>query len=120
MGVHFFNLSGNDGDTVSLVIPVDGQDDKFISTITHDIVVVTWDGVSSKPSSVEVIATLEGKEENVRINDGKVDPAGRLWTGKLLFYLCYLIALRNNVKIGIIYESSLEHSSELKLTQNNN
>ena len=73
-----FDFSGGDGDTVSLVIPVEGQDDKFLATITHDIVLVTWDGISSKPSSVEVLATIEGKEENVRINDGKVDPAGRL------------------------------------------
>lgn len=105
---------------MSLVVQVEGQSNKFVASITNDIAIITWDGISSKPSSVEVIATFEGKERKVKINDGKVDPAGRLWTGKLLFYLCYLIALRNNVKIGIIYESSLEHSSELKLTQNNN
>lgn len=74
---------GSDGDVVSLVIPVEGQVDKFVASISHDIVIVIWDGVSSKPSSIEVIATLEGKEENLKINDGKVDPAGRLWTGTM-------------------------------------
>lgn len=72
-----------DGKCVSLVVEVEGQKNKFVVTITNDIAVVTWDGVSSEPSSVEVIATIEGKEQNVRINDGKVDPAGRLWAGTM-------------------------------------
>lgn len=72
------------GNTVSLVVQVEGHNDKFVVSINNDIAVVTWDGVSSKPSSVEVIATLEGNEERTRINDGKVDPAGRLWAGNFV------------------------------------
>lgn len=73
-----------DGNTVSLVVQVEGQDDKFVVSINNDIAIITWDGRSSKPSSIETIATLEGNEERTRLNDGKVDPAGRLWAGKYL------------------------------------
>lgn len=71
------------GNTVSLVVQVEGQNDIFVVSINNDIAVVTWDGVSSKPSSVEIIASFEGNEDNTRINDGKVDPAGRLWAGTM-------------------------------------
>lgn len=82
---------------MSLVVQVEGQDDKFVAAINNDIALVTWDGVSSTPSSVEIITTLEGNEEKTRINDGKVDPAGRLWAGSILilflqvknFTFCY-------------------------------
>lgn len=79
---HSVKLAG-DGNTVSLVVQVEGHHDKFVVSINNDIAVVTWDGVSSKPSSIEIIANLEGNEEKTRINDGKVDPAGRLWAGTM-------------------------------------
>ena len=89
-------LPTGDGNTVSLVVQVEGQNDKFVVAINNDIALVTWNGVSSKPSSVETIKTLEGNEEKTRINDGKVDPAGRLWAGNYtlqlkIFMFCYLL-----------------------------
>lgn len=77
------SVNFGDGNTVSLVVQVEGQNDKFVVAINNDIALVTWNGVSSKPSSVETIKTLEGNEEKTRINDGKVDPAGRLWAGTM-------------------------------------
>ncbi|XP_066994233.2 regucalcin [Anabrus simplex] len=74
-----------EGGPVSIVIPVQGQKNKYVITIGRDIAIMTWDGVSSSPSHVERVATVDevdGKREN-RLNDGKADPTGRLWAGTL-------------------------------------
>uniref|UniRef100_A0A1B6D6W9 Regucalcin n=1 Tax=Clastoptera arizonana TaxID=38151 RepID=A0A1B6D6W9_9HEMI len=63
----------------SLIIEVEGQKDKFVVSQTNDLYVVSWDGVSDKVSSKELLVKLEESKEGTRINDGKVDPAGRLW-----------------------------------------
>lgn len=70
---------------VSLIIPVKDQADKFVITLRRKVVLMTWDGKSSKPSALEVIATVDqedGKQDN-RINDGKADAAGTLWAGTM-------------------------------------
>lgn len=66
----------------SIIIPVRGKTDQFIVTLERDLVLVTWDGVSEKPSKVEKITDVDGNTEN-RINDGKCDPSGRLWMGTM-------------------------------------
>ncbi|XP_068082338.1 uncharacterized protein [Anabrus simplex] len=74
-----------EGGPVSLIIPIEGQKNKFLISIGCDLAIITWDGVSSKPSNVERIANVdheEGKCEN-RFNDGKADPSGRLWAGTM-------------------------------------
>ncbi|GLH01975.1 Regucalcin [Gryllus bimaculatus] len=74
-----------DEGTISLVVPVDGQKDKFIISVGRNISILTWDGKSEKPSNLETIAEVddeEGKREN-RLNDGKADPSGRLWAGTM-------------------------------------
>uniref|UniRef100_A0A1B6DWB3 Regucalcin n=1 Tax=Clastoptera arizonana TaxID=38151 RepID=A0A1B6DWB3_9HEMI len=67
----------------SLIIEVEGQKDKFVVSQTNDLYVVSWDGVSDKVSSKELLVKLEESKEGTRINDGKVDPAGRLWAGSM-------------------------------------
>lgn len=47
----------------------------------RELVVVTWDGVSSKPSKIEKLHEVDQGTTNV-FNDGKADPSGRLWIGK--------------------------------------
>ena len=42
---------------------------------------VEWDGQSSAPTSLKTIATVEDDRPTNRLNDGKCDPRGRLWTG---------------------------------------
>lgn len=63
---------------MSLIIPVEGQKDKFLISIGKDLVVVTWDGKSPKVSNIERLVTVEG---GGAINDGKCDATGRLWAG---------------------------------------
>lgn len=71
---------------MSMIIPVEGTSDKFLISIGRKLVIVTWDGVSSKVSDVEPIVEVD-KEDGVntnRFNDGKTDPSGRLWAGIFL------------------------------------
>lgn len=68
---------------MTLVVPVEGSDDRFLISIGRKLAVVTWDGISSKVSSTEVLLEVENEPgyTNNRFNDGKADPVGRLWAG---------------------------------------
>lgn len=46
---------------------------------------VTWDGVSEKPSKIETLLEVENEPGffGNRFNDGKADPVGRLWAGTM-------------------------------------
>lgn len=65
----------------SLIIQVEGQKNKFVVTQTNDLHLITWDGESNKLATNEFLVKLEHSDAGTRINDGKVDPAGRLWAG---------------------------------------
>ncbi|XP_049949061.1 regucalcin-like [Schistocerca serialis cubense] len=70
---------------VHFIIPVKGKADKFVINMGRNVVLMTWDGVSSEPAALEVIATVQdedGSRDN-KINDAKVDAAGTLWAGTL-------------------------------------
>lgn len=64
---------------MTLIIPVEGQKDKFLISIGKQLVVVTWDGESDKVSKIEPLVTVESEGA---LNDGKCDATGRLWAGK--------------------------------------
>lgn len=73
-----------EGGPVSLIVPVDGTSDQFLISIGRKLVIVTWDGDSTKVSKIEPLVEVD-KEADVntnRFNDGKTDPSGRLWAGK--------------------------------------
>lgn len=57
-----------------------GQRDKFIVSLEREISILTWDGRTGKISDVQTLAEVDKGTEN-RLNDGKCDPNGRLWTG---------------------------------------
>ncbi|KAB0795139.1 hypothetical protein PPYR_04817 [Photinus pyralis] len=69
----------------SLIVPISGSSDRFIITLQREVAVLTWDGVSSRPTSIETIAIVDTDNalKNNRINDGKVDPLGNLWAGTM-------------------------------------
>lgn len=54
-------------------------------SIGRKLAKVTWDGISDKVSGIEILGEVENAPETKdnRFNDGKVDPAGRLWIGTL-------------------------------------
>ncbi|XP_049771797.1 regucalcin-like [Schistocerca cancellata] len=70
---------------VHFIIPVKGKADKFVISMGRNVVLMTWDGESSEPAALEVIATVDdedGSRDN-KINDAKADAAGTLWSGTL-------------------------------------
>ena len=70
-----------EGGTVSLIIPIQGEKDKFVITVGRNVAIMTWDGVSSTPSDVKIVSTVHDEKKDNRFNDGKADPTGRLWAG---------------------------------------
>lgn len=80
----FSGLDGHDGRSVSLIIPVKNQPNKFVISVDRDLGVVTWDGKSTKVS-FEKIAEVDTAADVIgnRINDGKCDASGRIWFGTI-------------------------------------
>jgi len=72
-----------DAGPVSLVAPVEGEPNKYLVTIERDVQIMEWDGVSTKPSSLKRLYTVDDHCKTNRINDGKCDAAGRLWAGTM-------------------------------------
>ena len=53
-------------------------------SVGRNLAILTWDGVSSTPSDVKIVSTVDDEDEKKvknRFNDGKADPTGRLWAG---------------------------------------
>lgn len=69
------------GKQVSVIIPVKGNCQQFVIGLERELSLVTWDGISEKPSKIEKIADVDQGTQN-RMNDGKCDANGRLWVGK--------------------------------------
>ncbi|CAH0390011.1 unnamed protein product [Bemisia tabaci] len=73
------------GKTVSFVVPVEGKEDsEFVVGLERDVVHVVWDLKSNKPTATKVLCSAEEDRGRNRLNDGKVDPTGRLWAGTML------------------------------------
>lgn len=70
------------GKQVSIIIPVKGNCQQFLVSLERDISIITWDGVSEKPSKIEKISEVDVGTKN-RMNDGKCDGVGRLWVGTM-------------------------------------
>jgi len=72
------------GDDVSFVIPLEGSKDKFVIPVGCNVAILTWDGESSTPADVKYVCSVDNEKGlNNRLNDGKADPTGRLWSGTM-------------------------------------
>ncbi|XP_011177931.2 regucalcin [Zeugodacus cucurbitae] len=69
----------------SFIIPVEGENGKFVVGCGRRVVVIAWDGVSPKAQVVRVVREVQPGDEFAlnRLNDGKADPRGRLFAGTM-------------------------------------
>lgn len=70
---------------MSLIIPVEGEKNKFVVTIGRQLVTLKWDGESDKVTEITKIGEVDDQSDTLdnRFNDGKCDPTGRLWAGTM-------------------------------------
>jgi sugar lactone lactonase YvrE len=62
---------------------VSGTDNEFVISTGRDLQRMVWDGVSSSPTSLTNIVSIDPTNPNIRFNDGKCDQWGRLWAGAM-------------------------------------
>lgn len=70
---------------MSFIIPVEGESDQFVISINRELHLISWDGVSETVTTLRKIAEVDDQSEVAgnKFNDGKTDPTGKLWAGKL-------------------------------------
>ncbi|KAK9869821.1 hypothetical protein WA026_003550 [Henosepilachna vigintioctopunctata] len=68
-------------DYSSFIIPVEGEPNKFVVSVGKDIAIITWDGVKENIEDIETLVKVDNVDNKNRLNDGKCDVLGRLWTG---------------------------------------
>ncbi|XP_008547645.2 regucalcin [Microplitis demolitor] len=69
---------------VGVAVPVVGENNTFIVGCGTSLVRVTWDpSTDNTDPEVKTLATVDSSRDDIRINDGKVDPRGRFWAGTM-------------------------------------
>lgn len=68
---------------IAMVIPVHGEENKFLITQATDLGVIEWFGSNTKITSYQKLthAGSSINDEECRFSDGKCDTSGRLWIG---------------------------------------
>lgn len=72
-------------ESVSFIIPVEGEKDKFAVGIGHRVGVLSWDGFATSAKIDRSVFEVESEDKlkGNRFNDGKADPVGRLVAGTM-------------------------------------
>lgn len=67
----------------SFIIPVEGRKNQFVIPMDKDLVLISWDGTSSKLAILENLGVADNTStlKSNKFNDGKCDSSGRLWAG---------------------------------------
>jgi len=67
----------------ALVVPVEGEANKYIVGVGRSLLLMEWDGRSTEPTSLTNMFTVEPDQPDNSWNDGKCDSKGRLWAGTM-------------------------------------
>ncbi|RZC37252.1 SGL domain containing protein [Asbolus verrucosus] len=70
---------------VSIIIPVEGEKNKFVISLGRRLATIKWDGESKQVSDITTIGEVDDDPDTLgnRFNDGKCDPHGTLWVGTM-------------------------------------
>ena len=81
--VYFISEGKGEGeDSVTLVVPVENEPNKFVISLGRSLRVLEWDGKSNADTSnLKTLKVVTDENLNGRFNDGKCDSNGRLWAG---------------------------------------
>ncbi|XP_075226679.1 regucalcin-like [Lycorma delicatula] len=79
--VHSALVGSGTSQPLAIIVPVEGEKETFIISMKNDLARIKWDGELNKTSEPKVFQSLEPRDNTNRINNGKVDPKGRLWAG---------------------------------------
>ncbi|CAL8113457.1 unnamed protein product [Orchesella dallaii] len=82
-----------DQERVSMVMPVEGQENRYVISVGRTLQLMEWDGRSTSPTSLTTMFSVEPDNPGNRFNDGKCDTKGRLWAG----------TMNDNQPIGSLY-----------------
>lgn len=82
-------------------MPVANTKEKFVIGFGKKFALLTWDGISEDPTSVEPLIEIDSGLET-RFNDGKVDPQGNCSRLTLILYLnLFFNHFRHNVHVRL-------------------
>ncbi|XP_063241863.1 regucalcin-like isoform X2 [Bacillus rossius redtenbacheri] len=70
------------GGQVTFIVPMKGDKNTFLISIQQCLNILTWHGRTSD-FRLKQIACVENDKPGHRLNDGKADCTGRLWTGTI-------------------------------------
>jgi len=97
------------GPYTSLVIPVEGQPDKFLISMGRDAVIMEWDGKAPTPKSMKKVFSVDEHQPKNKFNDGKCDAKGQLWAGTMNE------VVEPGVKVSAFYHINLDGKIQKKL-----
>ena len=92
-------VSQESGDSVTFVIPVEGESDLFLISVGRHIGLVRWSPSDppEKTTTLTPLAIVDQKRPSNRINDGKCDHKGRLWAGESPIGRNWMFSLLNDL-----------------------
>ncbi|XP_059045628.1 regucalcin-like [Achroia grisella] len=73
-------------DHIGFIIPVEDTLDQFVIGLKNKFVIIQWDGEDGTPAKVvrQLVDLDPYSDGPTQINDGKIDPRGRLYAGTVL------------------------------------
>jgi sugar lactone lactonase YvrE len=73
----------DDDSTISFIIPVENTTDEFVIGANRRLLLIHWNGKSSRVKVLKSLVEVDHAHTGNRINDGKVDPKGVLFFGSM-------------------------------------
>eukprot|EP00094_Tigriopus_californicus_P001429 TCALIF_01384-PA protein Name:"Similar to rgn Regucalcin (Xenopus laevis)" AED:0.11 eAED:0.12 QI:21/0.5/0.33/1/0/0/3/0/291 len=71
------------GESISLIVPIEGQDDEFVISRGRTLSILKWTPGSDDYQIIRDLHEVDASQPKNRLNDGKCDAKGRLWAGTM-------------------------------------